>query len=211
MAIDLPSNKLPNPNYYSLMAGVRLHRVHSHKYLGNNFNVRKDVEGRFNPIFDSNGDVVPVLYATNSFDSAVCETIFHDVSSTLREKIVRKFLVINRNHSILKPSQDLSLVSLRNQDLKKWGISRNELISSSPETYCRTVKWAQEIYSQFDTAQGLVWTSNQCDPDSAYMFFGDRIPKNCFEVVEVRKGENDKVFFKEVTEIGKRSNTTIID
>lgn len=211
MASSVPSLNLLDPNHHTLSSGVILHRVHSNRYSGNAFNDRKDVGGRFNPIFDPNGEVVPVLYATDSFESAVYETIFHDVSTSWSEKIIRKFLVTQRNHSTVYANRDISLVSLRNPDLKKWGISRNDLIASPPESYPHTVKWAQEIYNQFINVQGLVWTSNQCDPDSAFMFFGDRIPENSFELGSVREGKNDFSLLNDVAIIGQRSNISIID
>lgn len=211
MAVRKPSKNLLKPNYHTLSSGIVLHRVHSCKYAGNTFNDRADVEGRFNPVYDTEGNVVPVLYATDSLESAVCETIFHDQGVGTSKKTVRKLNVERRNHSQIILKSEITLVSLRQQDLQKWGIRRNELIASPSKEYCHTVKWAQEIYTQFDKAQGLVWTSNQCDPDSAFMFFGTRIPTNCFEIEKMREGADDISFVQEVISIGMRSNIRVID
>lgn len=68
MAVSLPSKNFMTPNHCPISSGQVFHRVHSYKYAGNTFNDHADVEGRFNPVFDNEGNVVPVLYATDSFN-----------------------------------------------------------------------------------------------------------------------------------------------
>ena len=84
----------------------------------------------------------------------------------------------------------------------RWDISRNELISSSPATYDRTVLWAKAVHRDFPIADGLVWTSNQCDPDGACLFFGDRVKETDFAVRGSRGGMTDRSFFKDVWDEG---------
>ena len=109
-----------------------------------------------------------------------------------------------RTHSELLTNRDLRLVELRNVDLAKWGISRNDLISSNPVLYGRTVWWAEAIHRDTADADGLVWTSDQCDPDDACLFFGDRVHESDFTVVRSRDGGNDKSFLKDVRDEGLR-------
>ncbi len=111
----------------------------------------------------------------------------------------------------MRTTQDLSLVKLRQPELKKWKITRTELIASSPAHYQFTAKWSQAIYDQFANVMGLVWTSNQCDPDSAYMFFGDRVPESSLNIERVREGRNDLSFLTDAVNAGMRSGTRIID
>lgn len=96
------------------------------------------------------------------------------------------------------------MVELRNVQLNRWGISRRDLISSSPVWFNRTVLWAEAIHRDFPDTDGLVWTSNQCDPDDAYLFFGDRVCEGDFKVIRSREGREDMSFIEDVTDEGQR-------
>ncbi len=114
-----------------------------------------------------------------------------------------------RTHSKLLTNRDLQLVELRSVTLNKWGISRSDLISSSPVLYGQTVLWATAIHRDIASADGLVWTSNQCDPDDACLFFGDRVRESDFTVVWSRDGVNDRSFVKDVRDEGRRRGITL--
>ena len=62
----------------------------------------------------------------------------------------------------------LALASLRIPDLARWRISRDAMIGSSPTRYRDTAAWAKAVHDQLPDVEGLVWTSNRCDPDSAW-------------------------------------------
>ena len=70
--------------------------------------------------------------------------------------------------------------------------------------YGQTVSWAAAIHRDIPNADGLVWTSNQCDPDDACLFFGDRVRESDFTAVRSRDGASDKSFVKEVRDEGGR-------
>ena len=57
--------------------------------------------------------------------------------------------------------------------------------------------------------EGLEWTSRQCDPATAYLFFGGRVSASDFKIVYTRDGASDTSFRKDVKEIGKRSGIRI--
>ncbi len=69
---------------------------------------------------------------------------------------------------------------------------------STPALYEQTVLWAVAIHGDIPDADGLVWTSNQCDPDDAYVFFGDRVYESDFTVVRSRNGDTDKSFLTDI-------------
>ena len=94
-------------------------------------------------------------------------------------------------------------------DLKKWRVSRNSLISSSPKQYLGTARWAEAIHHQFPRMDGLLWTSNQCDPDTVYVFFGDRVASADFGVTRTRDGQSDAGFLSDVRQAGRRSGIRI--
>ncbi|MDE0456171.1 MAG: hypothetical protein OXI15_02655 [Chromatiales bacterium] len=63
---------------------------------------------------------------------------------------------------------------------------------------------AAAIHRDIPATDGLVWTSNQCDPDDACLFFGDRVHESDFPVVRSRDGASDKSFVKDVRDEGRR-------
>jgi len=124
---------MSSPNYVTLRQGILIERVHNSNFAANAFNPCKGNPTRFAPIHDSSGACVPSLYAGDSFEAAVFETIFHDVIASIRRKKVPQKKVNDCSQGRLEVLRDLKLVSLREPDLKAWRINRNQLISSSPK------------------------------------------------------------------------------
>lgn len=209
MSIRVPAANLAAPNTTNLRAGDRLHRVHDRNYASNAFNPCQGGAARFAPIKDASGQCIASLYAGSSFVAAVYETIFHDVPAKAKLKSVPRGNVQARAHGELEAVRDMKLASLRAADLKKWRMTRGGLIASSPKLYRQTAPWAKAIHDQFTDLDGLVWTSNQCDPDSAYLFFGDRVSAADFTVVVTRDGITDKGFLADVRIAGRRGGIII--
>ena len=105
--------------------------------------------------------------------------------------------------------RDLRFASLRGPDLRRWRIGRNSSIATSPALYRETARWACAIHRRFPEIEGLVWTSNRCDPDTAYLFFGDRVAAADFRIAGTRDGRNDATFLSDVREAGQRSGIVI--
>ncbi len=203
MAIRQPPAQLQAPEYAALPQGTVLHRVHLTAYRGAEFNPGRGGPTRFAPFNDGAGTVVPSLYASTTLRAAIHETLFHDIPANARTRTARLREVHLRTHSEIETVRDLRLVALRNPTLARWGISRNKLISSSPALYEQTVLWAEAVHRNIPDADGLVWTSNQCDPDGACLFFGDRVGETDFMVRGARDGMTDKTFLKDVRDEGR--------
>lgn len=186
-----------------------LHRVHDTSLGAAQFNPGLGRPTRFAPINNSAGATVPSLYASNALRAAIHETIFHDIIAGCNVRTVPLAAVKKKTHSKMSTLRDLCLVELRNVPLNRWGISRRDLISSSPDSFDRTVLWAEAIHRDIPEADGLVWTSNQCDPDDAFLFFGDRVHKSDFKPVQSRNGGNDISFNVDVRNEGKRRGITL--
>lgn len=193
-----------------LKKGVVLERVHNRNFAANCFNPCQGNPTRFAPIEDVNGQCAPSLYAGETFEATVFETIFHDVPIKAERKRIPKIKVEDSAHGRLEVVRDLKLVSLREPDLKRWNIKRRQLITSKPIHYAISARWAEAIHRQFPNVEGLEWTSNQCDPATAYLFFGDRVQPKDFNVIYARCGKTDPSFLYEVRKIGKRSNIGIV-
>ena len=206
--VPLPPENLANPNVVELAAKTILHRVHAPVFAGNDFNPCRGGLTRFAPIRNRNGRCVPSLYAGNSVESAINETIFHEAPLTSGLKTVPLSAVESRNHSTLQIKRNLRLAGLRAPDLAKWGLSRELLIGGPPSQYKRTALWAQAIHAKFGNIHGLIWTSNLCDPDDSLLLFGDRVSDQDIEIVAERNGA-DGSFLLDVRNAGERAGIQI--
>ena len=209
MVIRNPPSPLTNPQFSVLPRDTELHRVHRTTFRAAEFNPGRGGQTRFAPFNDANGTLVPSLYASATLPAAIHETIFHDVPANARTKTVRRNEVYVRTHSELRTNRNLQLVELRNVTLGNWGISRRKLITSSSALYGQTVLWAEGIHRDVPDADGLVWTSNQCDPDDVCLFFGDRVVESDFTAVLSRDGATDKSFLKDVRVEGRLRGITL--
>ena len=209
MAIPKPAAALAAPNFFKLKRGTIVHRIHSAAFGATSFNPCAGQATRFAPIHDLKGACVSSVYAGSSLDAAIYETIFHDVPPKASFKTVPKQNVVICSHAELEVMRQLRLVQLRNPDLLKWHTRRKQLIDSSAKRYAQTAQWAEAIHHQFPQAEGLIWTSNQCDPDDAYLFFGDRVTPTDFKLTRGRNGVTDPSFLADVRSSGQRSGITI--
>lgn len=202
-SLPFPPAELDAPNAVKLAQGALLHRFHSGSLLGNAFNPCKGSPTRFAPLHDEHGFCVPSLYAGNTLEAAIYETVFHDVPLSARRKTVPTSAVAGRKHSILRVGRTLRLASLRAPDLMRWGVGRDVLIGGPPTSYARTALWAKAVHDQFDDVDGLIWTSKLCDPDSAVLLYGDRVAVDDLEVAGVRAGI-DASMLDDVRRAGER-------
>ncbi len=209
MSIRKPPATLEQPNSRTLVKGAAIERIHNRNYAGDAFNPGLGGPTRFAPINDKSGATIPTLYAADTLEASIHETIFHDVPAKAKKKRVSETLVVSRAHARLEVLRDLQLASLREADLMKWRIRRNDLIAAAPKLYASTAEWAAAIHHRFPDIEGLVWTSNQCDPDAAYMFFGDRVASADFRIIATRDGQTDKTLLRDVRDAGKRSGIKI--
>ena len=174
------------------------------EYGGLEFNPCQVEPTRFAPIRDLGGICIPSLYAGSTLDSAIFETVFHDIG-TSNQNIVPIQDVKRYNHLLFENKRILIFAELRAPDLLKWGIDLQQLVASPPKYFQLTAKWAEAIHNQFETVDGLVWTSNKCDPDSAYLFFGDRIDESDLTTIVSRNGASDVAFLSDVRNAGIRA------
>ena len=210
MTIKKPPTPLADATYKLLRKGKILHRVHNRNYGFAEFNPGKGRPTRFAPFDDVSGNPIPSLYATSTLRSSIHETIFHNTRADATNKTIRIEEIHNRMHSEIRVKRTLKLVELRNPTLNNWGIEQVALIGSDRELYHKTVLWAAAIYNNFPQAEGLIWTSRQCDPDDAILFFGGRVKASDFELISSRDGQ-DATFVDDVEQEGAIRGIAIID
>lgn len=182
MNVPALPGRLPRPRTTILEADTILHRIHSSKYDGDAFNPCQGDATRFAPIFTADGICIPTLYGAASFDAAAYETVFRDIEPSSPIRAVPLLRITKVSHSRLRLAKDLRLASLFAPELIRLGLTRNELPAAPAAEYSATARWAEAIHRRAADVQGLVWTSNRCDPERVFVLFGDRVELNAFVV-----------------------------
>lgn len=155
------------PAVTTVPAGQPLYRVLSSTRTATEFNPGIGAPTRF--AFFGN-PVVPVMYAAESEEAAIAETLLHDIpvdgGVLPYDQYAGKALVR------LDITRALSLAVLHGMGLRKLKVTAQDITASPASTYGETVAWAQAAHAA--GLDGLVWMSRMCNDKRAYAFFGDR-------------------------------------
>ncbi|MDJ0354427.1 RES family NAD+ phosphorylase [Pseudarthrobacter sp. PH31-O2] len=156
------------PQEYILDAGAVAVRVFSNGRKVNEFNTGFGSRTRFAFFGDP---FVPVLYAAQSEEVAVCETILHE--KLPGQGSIRYEDISRRVSAQVTMARDLRLASLMGDGLRVLGTEAKHVTATMSSQYPRTVRWAEAAHTAgFD---GVAWMSNRRNTDRAYMLFGDRV------------------------------------
>ena len=164
----------------TLAAGTKMWRVHQSQFGEAEFNPGFG-NARFSPINNASGEKTPTLYAGESIDVALMESVFHDVphSGELKTFSISKF--DGQVISELTLTKDLLMAKLHGPALRHLGITEAALIHSDASEYPHTRAWAEKIHASVPEVQGLKWDSKQAG-GPAYMIFGDRVDENVLSI-----------------------------
>jgi hypothetical protein len=162
-----------DPATATLPAGHLLYRVLSATRTATDFNPGIGARTRFG-FFGKPGErgkpIVPIMYAADTEDAAIAETLLHDIPAgggvLPYDQYAGKVLVR------LKVTQRLRVGVLHGTGLRRLKITADELTSSPASSYDTTVRWAEAAHNA--GLEGLVWMSRKCNDAKAYVFFGDR-------------------------------------
>ena len=161
-------------------AGRRLYRIHRKDYGPLQFNSGTEGRpGRFHPIEDRRGRLIPTLYAADRIDGALSETVFHNVVAggfVLRAELATRFL------SRIDLARDIKIANLSGHGLRKLGLKRSQLLECESLHYAETARWAAAIYRSDDSLDGMVWVSRQFDTARAMLAYGGRLDQDDFVV-----------------------------
>lgn len=157
-------------------------RVHHSRFGATEFNPGRGDGGRFDPFHDHQRVVVPTLYGASTLNSALSETIFHDIPVRGDRRLAATTLM-PLQASTLQAPRALRLIDLRGFGLQRLGVSRRELIDSPTDHYSVTRAWAAALYAAVENADGMIWMSRQHDTSEAILLFGARIERHELEVI----------------------------
>lgn len=156
------------PLEFVLPAGSTMYRVFGNTRTVAEFNPGVGSPTRFAFFGDPK---VPVLYAADTEEAAVCESILHEVPPGPGKILYDT--IEDRVSARLTPTRDLRLVSLMGDGPRVLGTEAKHVTGTMASQYHRTVRWAEAAHeASFD---GLVWMSNRRNSDRAFVLFGDKV------------------------------------
>jgi hypothetical protein len=181
--IPRPPTTFPAINRIKLPSATDLHRIHNSSFASNSFNPCLGRPTRFAPLVRSDGSCISTMYAGSTLECAVHETLFHEIQHDAPRKSIPFSVVENSNYATVRPRRDLVLAGLFEPDLNRWGLTRQQLIDTFAADYEATAKRAVALHDAFSDLDGLVWTSRRCDPERAYLLFGDRVLSDQLDIM----------------------------
>lgn len=175
-AVPHPPQPFPDTLHTIVLpSGSELNRIYSPDYPGNAFNPTHTKLNRFSPIFDTRGEVVPVLYAASSRTAAIYETLFHDAAVKASSHKSLPIKALNKHYGLWLTQRRLTLATLHAPDLARFRVTVDQLTATNAMYYPITARWAEAIHRAHPSIDGLEWTSYRAGPDKAYILFGDRV------------------------------------
>jgi hypothetical protein len=164
------------PREITLAAGTRMHRVYDNRFAAVELNPGPKGAGRFHFFGEP---PVPVLYAAGTEEAAVAETLLRNIPvaggllayGDYKSKVMAAFT----------SRRDIRLASFLGSGLRTLRVEARQLTDTPGESYPQTRKWAEAAHGA--GYEGIAWMSRRINSDRAYMFFGDRLTSDDFEVV----------------------------
>src|SRR4051794_37197271 len=207
--IPRPPTTFPAINRVKLPSATNLHRIHNSDFASNSFNPCLGRPSRFAPLLRSDGTCIPTMYAATGLECAAHETLFHEIQHDAERKSVRFSDIEKNSHAIVQPQRDLAFAGLFEPDLNKWGLTRRQLIDTFAADYEATAKWAIALHDAFPDIDGLAWTSRRCDPEQAYLLFGDRVPPDQLDIAYQARISRTNALLLQIRDFADRANILI--
>ena len=157
------------------LAPPLLWRVYPRRYGVAGFNASRLGDARFSPL-EVAGAIVPTLYAGNTLDVALMETVWHDAPTPSHGfHLVLEGATEPRRVGCLEPSAGLHLADLTSVGQRRLGLARSDVIDSDPVDYPITRQLTAWLYENKPDAQGICWISRQNDEGRAVVLFEPRL------------------------------------
>lgn len=175
----LPPPDAGSPALRTVQPGIwwRIHRLSPRTglFASQAFNTSGRGHARFSPL-RAGRRVVPVLYAAQTLDGALMETVLHDVPfpSTGHIHDLQRNLQSDLHASRISLTAPLQLVDLSKLGLQRMGLRVSQMFETDACDYARTQAWARWLHITVPQAQGLYWMCARQPECAGLMLFGDR-------------------------------------
>ncbi|MGH2489424.1 MAG: RES family NAD+ phosphorylase [Candidatus Limnocylindria bacterium] len=144
-----------------LSEGQTLHTAYTRDYWPDLFNVSGGGNGRFSPTL-SGGRPVPTMYAARAQTVALLETSFHDVHQAGTRIVSERTQLATRGLAAITVPERLALVDLSDDGLARVGLTRAQLVATTPQHYACSQAWSLALHERSFggyQAAGLLWRS----------------------------------------------------
>jgi RES domain len=176
-----------------LRAGIPFHTAYRRDHWPALFNPSDAGNGRFSPL-TVDGVAVPTLYGAATQTVALLETCFHSVHEMATRLVSEPLDLAPRGLIALSSPVSLRLIDLTDAGLDRVGMTRPQLVATTPEHYACTREWAVALHDRRIggvAPAGLLWQSRiaelaQADSlllgdlltvaSDVFVLFGDRVP-----------------------------------
>lgn len=114
---------------------------------------------------------VPVLYAAQSPEAAVHETILHDAEPG---SFIPRVAWMTKTLTAVRTTAEITVAKFHGDGLRRFGLFPADLTDTDMTAYARTVTWAAAAHRA-----GLAGVSYMCrhyNTSRAWCLFGDRVP-----------------------------------
>lgn len=198
--LDPASCQVPNPGDVDLRRlrlarlpeGVVFHVAYRRAHWPTLFNASGAGNARFSPLVVG-GATVPTLCGAATQTVALLESCFHGVHERAVRIISEPLDLATRGLVALSTPALLPLIDLRNEALARLGLSRAQLLATTPEHHACTREWAAALHGRRIggvTPVGLLWQSRVAELAQAdslllgdllsvagdvFVLFGDRV------------------------------------
>lgn len=163
-----PLGTTVEPPTERIAAGATLYRVHPARYPAEAFHPGSGAAkplARFS--FFGQPAIVPALYAADSVEAAIGETLLRDVplagGSLPLENVDYRVL------SQVTTTRELTLLRLHGDGFRRIGVAADQLTTTSPRRYHQTVPWGGAAYRA--GLDGVAWMSRHHDSSGAYVLY----------------------------------------
>lgn len=199
--LDPASCQVPNPSDVNLRrlrlarlpAGVVFHAAYRRSHWPGLFNASGVGNARFSPLAVG-GATVPTLYGATTQTVALLESCFHAVHELATRLISEPLDLAPRGLVALSVPALLPLIDLSNDALARLGLTRAQLVATTPEHYACTREWAVTLHGRRIGGVlpvGLLWQSRIAElaqedslllgdllsvASDVFVLFGDRVP-----------------------------------
>ncbi len=204
--IEVPEEAIAR-NFHAIAARDCVFRCHQVGISGIAFNPGQGQPTRFSPLFSPKGESIPTLYAAESFDAAVYETIFRQEASHLFSvsSDIANTVAVSR----ITVCRELLMVPLFTPELRRWNIEESELFSPCESIYKAARALATAIWRDNPRANGIKWCSRQDSTSNAYLLFGDRCNDGDLLVQQTQSVDSDEDFPQQLVEVAQRAGIDI--
>ncbi len=164
VAVPAPPDPF-KPEAELLPAGTVLYRSYGNRRKPTEFNPGFGEPTRFASF---GNPPVPVLYAAENVEAAICEGVLHHLPAEGGTLYPPKYM--DRICAGLVTKRHLRLASFHGTGLRRFGLEQDELTTCNPAWYPSTVAWAEAAWTA--GFEGCVWMSSKLNSSKAYVLFG---------------------------------------